>query len=110
MTFIDSQPLGSATQLSAEAEAAIADVIGTRIVISYRELDQCFRIARGVGVGLHTIRAWEVEGMPHHHHPGDRFFFYTWAEVWAWYCLRGQARKQPISPSPITSQSWLRST
>lgn len=109
MTDTDTQSLEGTTQLSVEAEAAIAAVIGTRIVISYRELDRCFRIARGVGVGLHTIRAWEEEGMPHHHHPEDRFFYYSWPAVWEWYCKRGAVRRTQKTTSTITTQTWIRS-
>jgi hypothetical protein len=109
MNVVEINSASSGNRLSAEAEAAIAAVISTRIVISYRELNLCFRIARGVGVGLHKIREWEREGMPHQHHPDDRYYHYCWSEVWEWYCLRGRARKQPNSPSVVTSQTWLRS-
>ena len=94
--------------LSAEAQQAIAKVIGPRLLIAFRELDRCFTIARGTGVGRHTLRDWEADGMPHHHHPGDRYYFYSWPDVWAWYCVRGATRKQPITSLPITAQTWAR--
>ena len=109
MNSMETNSASRGIQLSAEAEAAIAAVIGTRIVISFRELDQCFRIARGVGVSLHTVRDWEDEGMPHHHHPEDRFYYYSWPEVWEWYCKRGAVRKTRKSPSTVTTQTWIRS-
>ena len=98
---------GPGADLSADAQNAIACVIGSRLLLSFRELDACFRIARGTGVGRHTLRDWEDAGMPHHHHPGDRFYFYSWPDTWAWYCARGETRSHPVA-SPITAQSWAR--
>jgi len=109
MSTLTLPPPSPTQHLSPEAEAAISAVIGNRLVISYAELNECFRIARGKGVGRHTIREWEDEGMPHHHHPEDRFYFYRWDEVWAWYCQRGQTRTPRPKPSTITTQSWTRS-
>lgn len=109
MSTLIIQPPHSTHHLSPEAEAAISAIIASRLVISFAELNECFRIARGVGVGRHKIRQWEEEGMPHHHHPEDRYYFYTWEDVWAWYCQRGQVRKPRPAASSITSQSWIRS-
>jgi len=109
MSTLTLQPPSSTHHLSPEAEAAISAVIGNRLQISYRELDECFRIARGVGVGRHKIREWEDQGMPHHHHPEDRFYYYVWRDVWAWYCQRGQTRTPRPKSSTITAQTWIRS-
>lgn len=110
MDFIEIRESQDTQGINAEAKEAIERVISNRIVISYSELNQCFRIARGVGVGLHTIREWESAGMPHQHHPEDRYYFYVWAEVWAWYRLRGKTRKTVLNESNIAMQTWIGSS
>lgn len=114
MGTLDIQPPASATDPSSDSKpaltqasaAAIADVIGNRILIPFTVLDKCFRIARGVGVSLHTVRGWEDEGMPHQHHPEDRYYYYDWDAVWRWYCERGRARRSKPKINPVLSQSW----
>lgn len=91
--------------LTQEAKAAIDDIIASRIVISFRELNACFRAARGIGISRHTLKDWQAEGMPVHHHPNDRFYFYHFWEVWAWYCARGSSPKKTTA-THITAQSW----
>lgn len=98
---------GQTQGLSSEAREAIRRIIGSRILIGYFELNKCFQIARGKGVGLHKIRQWETEGMPHQHHPDDRFYFYSWDEVWAWYETRGRSRRKGNGKQQITTQTWL---
>lgn len=92
--------------LTQAAASAIAEVIGTRILIPFAVLDTCFRIARGTGVSLHTVRRWEQDGMPHQHHPEDRYYYYDWEAVWQWYCARGRIRKPKPKLSPFLSQTW----
>ena len=91
--------------LSQEAKTAIDAIIDSRILISFRDLNACFKLARGIGIGRHTLREWETEGMPVHHHSKDRYYFYRFYDVWAWYSTRGASHTTKPS-SAITAQSW----
>jgi len=62
---------------------AINDFISSRVFLSARDIQECFRLARGVSVSRTTLDAWEGRGLWVKYIEGRKW--YRWELTWAFY-------------------------
>ena len=68
----------------------IEEIINGRELISWHDLSECFRVARGIGLTFRTIQAWQADKMPYIQ--DGRCLLFSWPEVWAWYKIHHHRR------------------
>jgi hypothetical protein len=65
---------------------SIEEIHAGRDVITARDVVECIKVKTGRSISVNTIIAWRAMDMPGAFNPpGQRYWFYTWELLWAWY-------------------------
>lgn len=86
----------------------ITNFIAGRLILSARDIQECFRLARGISISRTTLDEWEANGLWVRYIDGRKW--YRWELTWRFY-LEGAGRKpsgRRQAPAMSTARAPLR--
>jgi hypothetical protein len=65
---------------------SIEEIHDGRDVIMGKDVIECIKVKTGRSISANTLIAWRAMDVPGAFQPpGQRYWFYAWEPLWAWY-------------------------